>query len=99
MTEPKWAAPPPWDFMWISAPASGGGHLYIVDATGRKIAAVWGKADEKELTARLIAAAPNLYGALERMLRMPINGVPLRDWENHDIKEALGILAEARGES
>ncbi len=47
--------------------------------------------------ARLAAAAPELYDALERILRMPINGVPLRDWEDYNIKEALGILAKARG--
>lgn len=66
MSEAKWPAGP-WDFMWVSAPASGGGHLYITDATGRKIAAIWGKAEEKEFAASLIAAAPELYEALQQM--------------------------------
>ncbi len=47
----------------------------------------------------LIAAAPDLYEALERILRMPVNGVPLRDWEDYSVKEALGALAKARGEA
>jgi hypothetical protein len=57
MTE---AAPRPWDWTWISVNnASGGGHIYITDANGRKIAAIWGKADEKQATADLIIKAVN----------------------------------------
>lgn len=57
--------PAPWDWVWISAPASGGGHLYIVDPDGRKIAACWGRAEEKAANARLMAAAPALLAALK----------------------------------
>jgi hypothetical protein len=42
-----------------SASASGGGHIYLVDRDGRKIAAIWGKAEEKAATADLIIAAVN----------------------------------------
>lgn len=52
-------APLPWDWIWIDAKASGGGHVYLVDANGRKIAAIWGKAGEKEATADLILKAVN----------------------------------------
>ncbi len=55
----KAAHPRPWDWQWIGANASGGGHVYLVDATGRKIAAVWGKAVEKEAAADLICALVN----------------------------------------
>ena len=34
-------------------------HIYIVDANGRKIAAIWGKEGEKEATANLILNAVN----------------------------------------
>ncbi len=54
---------------------------------------------ETEANARLIAAAPNIYWALERILRMPINGVPLRDWEDNNVTAALDALAKARGEA
>lgn len=53
------AAPRPWDWTFVSANASGGGHIYITDANGRKIAAIWGKAEEKTATADLIIAAVN----------------------------------------
>lgn len=35
----------------------GTGHLYIVDANGRKIASVWGRPAEKMALAELIIAA------------------------------------------
>ena len=57
--------PGPWNWEWVSAPASGGGHLYLIDSTGRKIAALWGKADEKEANACLSAAAPDLLAAVD----------------------------------
>lgn len=60
MTAP---APAPYDFLAIGANASGGFHLYVTDANGRKIAAVWGPAAEKEATARLFAGAPELLAA------------------------------------
>lgn len=40
-------APRPWRCQTVGANASGGFHLYLVDANGRKIAALWGGADEK----------------------------------------------------
>lgn len=61
MTAP---APAPYDFLAIGANASGGFHLYVTDANGRKIAAVWGKAEEKEATARLFVASAAMREAL-----------------------------------
>lgn len=53
-------APLPWDWMFVGAnSATGGGHIYLTDANGRKIAAIWGKADEKVKTADLIIEAVN----------------------------------------
>jgi hypothetical protein len=51
-------APRPWDWIWVGA-GDRTGHIYIVDENGRKIAAIWGKAGEKEKTADLIIAAVN----------------------------------------
>lgn len=55
------AHPRPWDWIWVAANASGGGHVYLVDAGGRKIAALWGKAEEKKATADLIIALVNAH--------------------------------------
>lgn len=44
--------PRPWDWVAAKTSVSGGTfHAYIVDATGRKIAAIWGKGKEKEAIA------------------------------------------------
>jgi len=54
-------APLPWDWVAVSANGAGSCHLYIVDANGRKIAAVWGKWPEKQATAELIVASANAH--------------------------------------
>jgi hypothetical protein len=59
MTDPSKAAPRPWDWQWVGGTRNGLGHIYIVDANGRKIAAIWGKAGEKVHTADLIIDAVN----------------------------------------
>lgn len=44
--------PLPWDWVSSGVPtANGKFHAYLVDATGRKIAAIWGKGAEKQLIA------------------------------------------------
>lgn len=56
------AAPRPWRIVHSKSPSNNGAqHLYLVDANGRKIAAIWGKTEEKEWTAELIIAALNRY--------------------------------------
>lgn len=69
-------APAPWDWEATGfATTNGACHLYIVDANGRKIAAVWGKGGEKEATAILLAAAPDLLAAcIALSKRMPKRG-------------------------
>lgn len=52
--------PGPWDWMAVGANASGGHHLYVIDSTRRKIAALWGKAEEKKANAELIVTAPEM---------------------------------------
>ena len=54
------AAPRPWSAA-VSATTDNSDqfHLYLVDANGRKIAAIWGKGDEKRATAELILTAVN----------------------------------------
>jgi hypothetical protein len=40
--------PLPWTYVTIGGPGDPGhGHVYIVDANNRKIASIWGKAQEK----------------------------------------------------
>ena len=60
--------PGPLDFVAVGANASGGFHIYMVDATMRKIAALWGKAEEKEANAVLWRAAPDLLDALRDLV-------------------------------
>ena len=52
-------APLPWNTLEVGTHGSGGYHLYITDAKGRKIAAVWGKPEEKAYTGSLIVSAAN----------------------------------------
>jgi hypothetical protein len=52
--------PRPWD--WIAAgtaDASGTFHAYLVDATGRKLGAIWGRRGEKQLIADHIIESVN----------------------------------------
>ena len=52
--------PLPWD--WVAAgvaDARGQYHAYLVDATGRKIAAIWGRDGEKPLIADYILECVN----------------------------------------
>lgn len=53
------APPGPYSFMTTALPGEhlGTGHVYIVDANGRKIAACWGTKDEKLALAELIIRA------------------------------------------
>lgn len=57
-------APAPWSYAKSgSMGGSGDFNLYITDKDGRKIAAVWGKRGEKERTAALMIAAPDILAA------------------------------------
>lgn len=62
---PDLSAPPslppfPWDWVAAGHPTINARyHIYLVDANGRKIAAIWGKDGEKELTADHILKAVN----------------------------------------
>lgn len=51
------AHPRPWDWTWVGNGT--GGHVYLTDANGRKIAALWGKSGEREAAADLIVALVN----------------------------------------
>jgi hypothetical protein len=52
-------APRPWNWILVGEANSTRGHIYVVDANGRKIAAVWGRPEEKHATAELIIRAVN----------------------------------------
>ncbi len=50
----------PWNLLSSSAPSGNGSfHLYVVDASQRKIAALWGSEDEKLANGALICDARN----------------------------------------
>lgn len=49
-----------WDWTTSATPnASTGFHLYLVDGAGRKIAALWGREEEKVANANLLSRAPD----------------------------------------
>jgi hypothetical protein len=53
---------PPFPWNWVAASvvdARGSFHAYLVDGTGRKIAAIWGKDGEKKLIADHIVSCVN----------------------------------------
>ena len=63
--------PLPWDWVASGKPSNNGAfHAYLVDATGRKIAAIWGRGNEKEAIADYILRAAN--GACKECLRETI---------------------------
>lgn len=62
--ESKKNLPPfPWDWTASDSPSGNGTfNAYLVDASGRKIAAIWGKGAEKEAIADFILLACNAAG-------------------------------------
>lgn len=61
--------PLPWDWTVAGAPSNNGAfHAYLVDATGRKIAAIWGKGNEKAAIGDAILNAVNSHDALVKVL-------------------------------
>lgn len=89
----------PWNWMAVHANASGGFHLYLIDSAKRKLAALWGRADEKRANANLIASAPELYEALYRLSNeCIIDGLEQRAGFDCWIHLARAALARARGE-
>lgn len=59
---PPTLPPMPWDWIAAAFPTNNAKtHIYLTDATGRKIAAIWGREGEKELTADLILKAVSAY--------------------------------------
>ncbi len=73
--------------------SNGVGHVYVETEDGKKIAAVWGTAEEKLKHAYLFSAAPQLYEYLERRLQeLILNGQTASKIELQD------LLAYARGE-
>lgn len=58
-TCPDKLPPGPFQYMVTARPGEheGKGHVYVIDASGRKIAVMWGTADEKLALAGLMIAA------------------------------------------
>ncbi len=59
MTTDPHLAPGPWHYETTALPGDhdGKGHVYLVDANGRKIGTFWGPAETKIATANLIIKA------------------------------------------
>ena len=79
-------APLPFDWMSVSAPASDGCHVYLTDANGRKVGAIWGKSGEKISTIEMIVRAVNSHDELVAELRRAIDH--FEAWANDHVMEA-----------
>lgn len=87
-------APLPYTCEPSGKPGSNGDfNLYICDASGRKIAAVWGRRGEKEATASLFLAGPKAIDVLRALVATGGNGAGFLQ-----VREAaLEVIAEADG--
>lgn len=57
----KHLPPRPWSLQWSETfTANGLGHVYLVDATGKKIAALWGQEKVKEALGEWLLETANL---------------------------------------
>lgn len=75
-------------------------HLYITDAEGRKIAALWGGSDEKMANGYLWSAAPELYYALVGLVNSWIKRGPFDEplgasEQTAEMNAAVAALAKA----
>lgn len=78
------SAPRPWTLLAVGTQSgSGGFHLFVVDANGRKIGVIWGKRDEKMHTGSLLVDAVN-----------GLEGSPPIDASIDDIGAALRAIKE-----
>lgn len=58
--------PIPWNWVTSDSPSGNGAfHIYLVDANGRKIAALWGNGQEKRAMAERIVALANVEKRFE----------------------------------
>lgn len=81
--------------MRAEKPGSNGDfYVYLRDANDRKIVGVWGKRGEKEATAALIAAAPDLHYVAVLVTEL----APILGENNAVVNLARAALSKARGE-
>lgn len=67
-----------------------------------QVATVWGGSNHTTATAHLIAAAPDLYGALEALHRQALQSTvsdPANEYGREALDAARAALAKARGET
>lgn len=99
--------PGPWQSKRALMPADGEydyGISAVVDGSKRCIAETFGRASANvrpnaEANAALIAAAPDLYTALERIVASVARGQSGDVCQTFDFDDARAALAKARGES
>lgn len=88
------AAPGPYSTVEIGCGT--GFHAYVVDANGRKIAAVWGPVAEKVWTSALFAAAPKM---LETLKLVAAQFTTIDNICNEEaVAAVLAAIAKATGE-
>jgi|SRR5580704_12801596 hypothetical protein len=71
--KPKEPTLPPFPWNWVSSgasDASGQFHAYLIDANGRKIAAIWGAGSAKKLVADFIVDACNTLHEVENDMKI-----------------------------
>ena len=89
-------APGPYDWRRIGRAGSHGLYnIFLTDKDGRKIAAVWGRPDEKEATADLLAAAPDLLAAAVKLEEAEIQHSNCPECEGDEIPEHCAVCFPA----
>jgi hypothetical protein len=100
--------PGPWDWEALGQNGHNGlFNLYIVDSTRRKIGTMYGKGDEREANARLIATAPDMLAALRANLAFAEHELELREpsadpdyikYAKEAVETARAAIAKATGQ-
>lgn len=88
-------APAPWSLVSASqVDGRGDFHLYVADANGRKIAAIWTRGEEKLATGYLMEAAPDMLAALKKIIAEVAQSPDIR---LGSLFEADAAIAKAEG--
>lgn len=98
---PVTGTPAPGPYTTLEIGTHAGFHQYVLDANGRKIAAVWGPTNEKVWTAALFAGSARMLPALKALAEQcqaRIDGDPgLSARESADLHEAHEVIAFVEG--
>jgi hypothetical protein len=88
-------APLPYRFEELGIHDGTGSHIYLVDATGRKVGVVWGKREEKPYTAALLLAGANHAQKLAEALEEALSAIAPQREDYPGLNQVLQSYKEA----